>query len=171
MSDSESIKKEYKSMVYDRDYVLNDEVFDRLSEVTGISRANLQKVILDCKVQPVIVINSMPKFHMYKTNADVIGAGVTVMDFDNSYYDNFNGVDLVNDRYYCYSKGHYFLEVGVHIQGGVGCNGVVNLIKVDKSACVIWIKVGGWKRKKAPARHKDERGYLIATSNVKALDT
>ena len=43
----ESHKEEYKKMVYDRDYIQNASIKEELSRVTGISVANLDKILLD----------------------------------------------------------------------------------------------------------------------------
>ena len=80
-TESEGLKKQHKDMVYDRDYIQSDEVKDTIAQVTGLSRSSIDKIIVDGKVIPVIVLNDVNAvncpvsswtFHRYCAD---IGAG------------------------------------------------------------------------------------------------
>ena len=92
-------------MVYDRDYIQNSDIKQRLSDVTGIPVSNLDKILLDGKILPVIVLNKYDASMELLNNMNIVDNLVHKVEFDKTNFDEMNCI--INNTYVVKCNGKY----------------------------------------------------------------
>ena len=119
-----TLDEHYRHIGYDRLELKDSSVFDSVSNGCGLTTGELTRMVLDAKVQPVVVLNRCA-FRVYLGSNQTLVSGVTLnpIPFDRVVFDESYCFDLVNYVFRAKMKGKYLFilkhQWGTNVNSGV----------------------------------------------------